>query len=223
MEMRERAPRVRDRTGEWWVPTFSGLVRFPRVASLSELERVGPVAVYTRRDGLRSDGIFRVFEDSGGLIWIGTMDYEDPAGNALQHWDRATGTIHDHDDVGVPADSPSAFVEDRAGNLWVGFFRSGVGRFRDGSFERFPENTGAPTGYVEDLFLDGAGRIWIATLDRGVVRVDGAESDRPTFTAITTVDGLAGDYVRCVTEDRSGRIWMATSGGVIRPFQPPLR
>jgi len=56
-----------DHTGEWWVPTSSGLCRFPQVASFEQLAHTPPKAVYTHQRGeLPTDDVFRLFEDSRG-------------------------------------------------------------------------------------------------------------------------------------------------------------
>ena len=61
---------------------------------------------------------------------------------------------------------------------------------------------------VNDLLLDRAGNLWVATLS-GLCRFDGH-----TFHTFTTEDGLPSDRIRCLLEDRQGHLWIGTEGGV---------
>src|SRR5262249_388340 len=58
-----------DREGGWWLSTGNGICRFPNVKQSEQLARARPT-VYTSKDGLNGDYIFRAFEDSRGDVWI---------------------------------------------------------------------------------------------------------------------------------------------------------
>src|SRR5262249_50656282 len=81
---------LQDRTGEWWVPTGQGLCRFPAVARVEQLAHTRPKAVYTAREGLPFDDVFRLYEDSHGDLWISTLSRQ---ANGLSRWERATETL----------------------------------------------------------------------------------------------------------------------------------
>jgi ligand-binding sensor domain-containing protein len=53
-----------DREGEWWVLTTVGLYHFAVTDDVAALEHGHPLGVYNSRDGLKSDQIFHIFEDS---------------------------------------------------------------------------------------------------------------------------------------------------------------
>jgi len=208
---------VQDLDGDWWISTGEGLVRFPPVARLQDLATARPRAWYHTRDGLPADEIFRLFGDSRGDIWIGTVS---PGRPTLGRWERATGRFHVYDlrqnPGGFASEAPSAFREDRAGNLWIGFGAGGLLRYRRGRFESFPPGAGIPEGRVLDLHLDGLGRLWVATSKGGAARCDDPAALSPRFRAFTTADGLASDRVTCITEDRWGRIYLGTARGINR-------
>jgi ligand-binding sensor domain-containing protein len=82
---------LQDHAGEWWIATRQGLFRFPRVARFEDLARVPPAALYTTRDGLATNDVTRLFEDSHGDIWIGSWV---PVKEPLVRWDRATRSFH---------------------------------------------------------------------------------------------------------------------------------
>jgi ligand-binding sensor domain-containing protein len=70
---------------------------------------------------------------------------------------------------------PSAFVEDRAGDVWIGLWDHAVLRYRNGRFDRFTAASGIPEGSVHDLLIDHKGRLWLA-LTTGLSRVDAPAS-----------------------------------------------
>jgi ligand-binding sensor domain-containing protein/signal transduction histidine kinase len=210
---------LQDSRGEWWFGTFRGLVRFPRSRSASDLAGKAPSAHYTERDGLLSDGVFSLYEDARGDLWIGGFHYTVQERNGLQRWDRASDTFHWFDPQdGVPHDAATALLEDASGNLWVGFYAHGVGRFREGAFELFDaaEIDGAPRGYVSTLHLDAHDRLWIGTSCCGAIRVDDPASATPTFRAYGTGQGLTTNSISCVSEDRWGRLYFGSDRGVDR-------
>jgi ligand-binding sensor domain-containing protein/two-component sensor histidine kinase len=208
---------LQNHSGEWWFATGQGLFRFGGVARVQGLAGARPKAVYTTRDGLAGDNIFRVFEDSRGDIWIGTIGPGKQ--DAVAIWDRNTDRVRSLSEAdGLPAHpAPTAFAEDRSGNVWIGFFHGGLGRYRGGRFAVFTAPDGLP-GTVRRLFLDSQGRLWIGT-DHGLARADDPAADRPRFTTYDTKRGLASDEVTALTEDASGRIYAATGRGIDR-FEP---
>ena len=202
-----------DHTGEWWVPTYYGLFRFPRVASVGQLAHTRPKAVYNQQHGeLPGSDVFRLFEDSRGDIWISIAGAEPN----LVRWVRATESFHVYSEAeGLPRYSPpTAFREDAAGNLWLGFYEGGLARYRDGRFRLFTQSDGMPAGPVRALYLDHAGRLWVATGQDGVVRLDDPQADHPRVVVYTTADGLSSNGVSCITEDKSGRMYFGTARGL---------
>jgi PAS domain S-box-containing protein len=211
-------PALQDHAGEWWVPTIGGLYRFARVPQLEHLARARPKAVYRVQDGLASDDVSVLFEDSHGDLWITSSA---PAREALTRWERATGTFHRYSDQDrLPAfNPPSAFGEDTAGHLWIGFRGGGLARFQDYHFTVFGRADGAPGGAIGEIYLDQSGRLWVASAEGGLIRVEDPGAQRPRFVSYTTGQGLSSNRVYCLTGDRSGRLYLGTVRGVDR-FDP---
>lgn len=205
-----------DREGEWWFPTGEGLYRFPKVARIEDLADLKPKHIYTKRDGLPDNEIFRLFEDSRGDVWITTL-YNSPS---LSRWSRATDKIEI-----IPIErekefgGPSAFAEDSDGNIWMGSYQSRLIRFTNGKLKIFTTENGLPEGHLRGLHFDQKGRLWGATMQGGAFRVDDVLSDNPKISAITILDGLASNVVTTLTEDLQGRIYFATGRGVDR-YEP---
>ncbi|MEN3326752.1 MAG: hypothetical protein V7638_1559 [Acidobacteriota bacterium] len=205
---------LQDRFGEWWIPVFR-LYRFPKVDRIDELTRARPQLMKTGGDDSERTEVFRVYEDSRGDVWIATTGTH----YSLLRWERTTGTVHDYtNETGVPATTDfTAFVEDHAGNLWIGTSEGGgLLRYRDGKFKRFTTNDGVPPGWVFWLYLDHGGRLWIASQLGGLNRIDDPTAEVLGFAKYTTIDGLSSNNVRSITEDEWGRIYAGTGHGVDR-------
>jgi len=203
---------LQDRAGEWWIATGRGLVRYPKVASIEQLARKSPKAFYNARNGLLPEDVFRVFEDSAGDIWLSTAADRGPR-NGLYQWLRANASFRDHS--AVTTGLAKVFREDRLGALWIGF-NSELARYRNGRFEFFTEADGLPVGDISDLYVDRSSRLWIASSDGGLGRIDDPGAPHPHIVTISTAQGLSGNAVQCITEDLWGRIYVTTGHGVDR-------
>jgi ligand-binding sensor domain-containing protein/signal transduction histidine kinase len=198
------------RSGEWWVPTSKGVFRFPALSTAAELVRARPKAVYAE-----GENIYAVFEESRGAIWISSQITVPNGGvraNGLARWDPSTSVL-----TRYPAGNPvsdqmlaTAFAEDRAGNVWIGFNTGTILRYREGRFENL-----LPLGiaWVMALYADREGRLWIATME-GAARIDDPFAVQPHRVSLTIADGLSSNRVASITEDLQGRIYLGTGQGV---------
>ncbi|PYR62692.1 MAG: hypothetical protein DMF91_05825 [Acidobacteria bacterium] len=205
------------RSGEWWVGTGEGLYRFPASNHFAGLRSARPLARYTMKDGLAALQVFRLFEDSRGDIWISTIEAGDT--NGLARWDSASGTLRDlAHSPGMPSlreDLPRSFGEDASGNVWIGF-NGGLARYSKGSFKSFAAREGLPPGAIMDIHADRSGRLWLASARGGLIRVDDAGAERPTFVSYTTTQGLSSNNTEVITEDVYGRLYVGGGHGLDR-------
>ncbi|HEX6097940.1 MAG TPA: two-component regulator propeller domain-containing protein [Thermoanaerobaculia bacterium] len=218
---------TRDGAGDWWVATAEGVVRWS-----ADLSRV--VATYDSNDGLGGDDVFRIWRDSRGDLWFSTFGKR-----VLTRW--SNGRFIAYDDV--PRIAPTAFAEDRQGNLWFGLYTGGLLRFDGKRFTKITE--GVPTGFVHDLLFDSRGTLWIAATG-GVSRMPGgvystrgarALSEMPDGRIVigtprgveiagggrlSTADGLPNNEIIAMLADRSGALWLGTAHGLSmwRGLQP---
>jgi ligand-binding sensor domain-containing protein/signal transduction histidine kinase len=205
---------LQDREGDWWFPTAQGLFRFGPARSAKSLAGMPPKAVYTKRDGLFSDEIFRLFEDRDGNIWVASTGAQ---ANGLSCWVRATGKWHHYlRDPPPPMDRGwlvSTFAQDDSGALWIGFYQGGLTRFRAGVFEFFSEADGWVGGQVQAIHEDRYGTLWIGS-SRGLTRVGTPGAPHPRFQTFRTGEGLSSDDVQSVISDNYGRIYASTGAGI---------
>jgi ligand-binding sensor domain-containing protein len=203
---------MRDRAGDYWISTSSGLYQFPPVRYLRDLARTAPKAVYTASTESKGGSIRFAFEDSRGDIWIGTT-----GARLVSRWERATGTIYRYQESdGVPRGTTLDITEDRGGTIWFSVRDGGLVRYRDGRFSRFSAAQ-VPAGYdILGLFPDQAGRLWLAINGAGLVRIDQTEADQPSITTYTIAQGLSTNAVRNIIENQLGQIYIATTRGIDR-------
>ena len=204
---------IRDRQGEWWWPTWKGLYRYRNLGRMEAFLDARPVARYTTKDGLPADILGAAYADRRDDIWVSTFA---GAKSFLARWERATGRFHVYSQAdGFPEGRfPSTFCEDQDGNLWVGFRQGGLLRYRDGRFTLFDAAAGVPAGEIKQVYPDSRGRVWIASSNGGLGRVDNVSDERPTIATYTVNDGLASDSILCVAEDRADRFYVATNRGL---------
>jgi ligand-binding sensor domain-containing protein/signal transduction histidine kinase len=214
------SPYLKDHAGELWFATNDGLYRYPEIEKLEQLASLSPKAVYTVRDGLPDNRIYRIFEDSRKDVWISFMDV---TGGLLCRWERATNRFHRYGFAQglVASESISSINEDRKGNLWFGFGSAVAGagllaRFDGERFHLLTQEDGVPVGTIRDLFIDSQGRLWIASSRGGLGRLDEPAAEKPAFAKYTTADGLIDNEANCVAEDRYGNIYVGMGRGLER-------
>jgi PAS domain S-box-containing protein len=210
-------PIFRDSRGEWWILTNEKLYRFPAVKNLDDLARAAPLATYDSRSGLKGDLIFHIFEDSAGDLWVSNRS----AGSdqfGLARWDHRAEKFYSFSEAeGFPSNkSVSSFVEDRSGNLWLGFYEGGLVRFTGGRFTEFAPVEDTTSGVVTALHLDRQGRLWIASSLSGLSRIADLTAPELSFVRYTVENGLSSNNVRSLTEDDFGNIYAGTARGVDR-------
>ena len=204
------------RNGEWWVGSGQGLFRFPATDHFAQIKTASPLAVYTTKDGLAAQQVFRLFDDSRDNIWISTIS---PSTNGLARWERSSETMRDLANLpGLPSlkdNLPRSFGEDRAGNVWIGF-NNGLARYAQGSFKFFTASDGLPPGPIMNIYLDHAGRLWLASARSGLIRIDDPGAERPSFINYTTAQGLSSSNNEVITEDVDGHIYVGGGHGLDR-------
>src|SRR5215831_7056276 len=207
---------LQNHAGEWWAPTGEGLFRFPPVSRPAQLAHVPPKNIYTRRSGLVTDEVFTLFEDSKSNLWIGSIS---PTDNGLTRMEQTNGTLHTFTEAeGLPSRNvlPTAFAEDRDGDVWVGFSLSAIARYRSGHFEVFTTRDGSPEGWIHAMYCDHSGRLWVSGGQSGVKRIDDPGSEHPSFVSYAVAEGLSSNKVNSITEDQWGRLYFGTGRGLDR-------
>jgi len=208
---------LRTHSGEWWIGVGSGLYRYAPVARMADLRTARPSAVYGLKEGLAGLQVYRLFEDSAGNVWVSSVS---ETARGLARWERLTGRVRDL--VSSPGlaslhhDWPArAFAEDRHGNVWIGFDGE-LARYKDGRFTLFTAANGVPPGAIRDLYVDRSGRLWLASSQAGLLRVDDTAAATPTFITYNSSTGLSGDNLEAITEGDDGHMYVGGGRGLDR-------
>ncbi|MBR9971062.1 hybrid sensor histidine kinase/response regulator [Magnetospirillum sulfuroxidans] len=159
----------------------------------------------TTADGLPYPVALGVVQDRQGFIWAAT-----PGG--IARWDGYHMKVFRHDNniaSSLPENIITAAFSAPNGRLWFSSVSGLVASFdpvrQDFTAYRHPGgNFGRPSG----LTGDGAGGIWIAGR-QGLFRLD------KTTGEWTRENALPQGDVSCVLVDRSGRLWVGTSEGLM--------
>jgi PAS domain S-box-containing protein len=161
-----------------------------------------------RRDSVRCHGengefgerASSVYEDRAGNIWVG-------AETGLWRWNPESSTHYPLGDF----ESSEGLVETDDG-VFVIAERNGLKRLVDDKVVEYALPTTVPDFQPSRLLRDRDGALWIGTFDRGLLHV--TRNGRVDLYA--QADGLSGNYIRDLFEDREGNIWVATDNGLDR-------
>ena len=215
------------RDGTLWIGTYKGLASW----------KSGRLTAYAELAGL---AVFALLEDHEGTVWAG--GYGVPNGKLCA---IRNGAVQCHGEDGslgggvgslyefkgdlwagteaglfrwkpgppkffpLPGGSIQDLIEGDNGTLWIAK-SFGVRQLKDGRIEayRLPVNEQVePTR----LLRDREGGLWIGTGGQGLWHLRQGRAD-----VFKSADGLSGDQVRGLFEDREGDIWAATSDGLDR-------
>jgi signal transduction histidine kinase/sugar lactone lactonase YvrE len=94
----------------------------------------------------------------------------------------------------------------------------GIRRFVNGRAEMaYPFPSSVPAIQAMRLLRDRDGGLWAGTTSRGLIHVHNGITD-----VFSQTDGLSGEDVSAIFEDREGNIWVATDGGLDRFRAAPV-
>jgi signal transduction histidine kinase/ligand-binding sensor domain-containing protein len=184
-----------DREGTVWV---AGAAVPPAPGKLCAI-RSGGVNCYGDDGGL-GDLVAAVYEDVKGNLWVGVR-------NGLWRWKPGPPKFYS-----LPAapNGIQAISEDADGSLLLGW-KDGIYRFVDGQTHAYSLQGASPQFRAHKTLRDRNGGLWIGTEVGGLVHMHQGRAD--TFLP---TDGLSGNAITAVFEDREGSIWVCTEGGLDR-------
>ena len=166
------------------------------------------------RNVLGTACITSVTGDSQGWRWTGT----DRDGLYVQN---ENFQMIKHFKENFPATILGA-CEDTKGNIWIGSFREGCGRIDRKSLTYHPfKLPQGPDVSIFDVICDRQGRLWMATMGYGLLRVDPESGNVKAYVQHTKapddrqVNSLVNDYISQLSLSPDGkRLYVATTMGV---------
>src|SRR5271167_2069690 len=153
---------------------------------------------FGKADGIPISNIESLLADGEGGFWLGAQ-------SALVHWHRGSSSeMYRSEGIQSLARGPS-------GSLWLGLSEGhGLEQFKDGKAKSFvtPTFDGSSLD-IGTLMFDRDGDLWIGTVGKGLFRIHGNVVDHYDHT-----NGLSGDSVWALFEDREGIVWAGTTSGI---------
>lgn len=140
------------------------------------------------------------------------------AAPAEKRWSQLADITFQHvsQEQGLPSAIATSIAEDGQGFLWVGTL-GGLARwdgYRFRVYKADPHRPGAlPDNYVQSLYGDAAGRLWVGTSAAGLLRHDPA-TDHFVPIPVGGAQGLSHVSVRQIVDDGAGGLWVVTDGGL---------
>jgi PAS domain S-box-containing protein len=195
---------MEDDSGTIWATRYGQYAREAPLCSISG----ETVRCFGKKEGVPVTYGLGLTHDSEGNIWFGST--------VLVRWRPSTpattyfGEIAElakGDGVGEVALGPS-------GTAWASLDgtgpRLGVRHYSGGKWTSYavPGFDGARI-LSHALLVDHRGSLWVGTQNDGVYRICGGVADHYGVS-----DGLSGNGVASLFEDREGNIWVATDGGL---------
>jgi signal transduction histidine kinase/ligand-binding sensor domain-containing protein len=186
---------LEDSRGNLWIGTYGGLLL---------IDAQGRERLLTTADGLTNDRIRVLHEDHRGNVWVGTRD----GGIFVYPTDGKIRTYHTQN--GFASDFILSIARDSSNNILVGTNDAGLQVIRpDGVIQAFGKQEGLPGKTVFSTYTDEAGIVWIAH-DAGLSRLDGDQ-----LTHYTVWEQFLPATPFGLLCDRSGKLWMSSSKGLI--------
>jgi len=149
-------------------------------------------------DGRLGPGIIALKEDSNGNLWAGAKD-------GLWRWKPGLPKFYS---LPGELDGIQAVAEDKDGALLVGW-KGALYQFIHGKMQSYPLAGFSGQIQAKSILRDRDGGLWIAAWNHGLAHVHEGRTD-----VFSKIDGLSGDDVNALFEDREGNVWVSTIDGL---------
>jgi signal transduction histidine kinase/ligand-binding sensor domain-containing protein len=187
-----------DGKGGFWLGGQRAVVHWN--AGVSE---VYPIEALKTNSG---DGVNALALDSNGSLWIGLL----PQGPGLGLGRLEKGVFKSFVTPGFDGSKLGVFALtlDRDGSLWVGTQGNGLFRICRDVVEHYGRAEGLSSDFVNDLFADREGILWVTT-------TNGIDSFHdPRVATFSTSEGLGSEGAVGVLASRDGTVWVANAGSL---------
>ncbi|TDE09002.1 hybrid sensor histidine kinase/response regulator [Dyadobacter psychrotolerans] len=185
------------------------------------------IKISDRTDGdsrMPNDGIYSLFKDSAGVLWIGTSS------QGVLKLDQNLTTFQSFKSSLVNIASAKNIIrsldEDGAGNLYIAtdagleyFDRTKL------SYKKYTHQSRNPNSLSSNyttsvIHSQKSGLVWVGTYSNGLDVFDPRLGTFKHFTKGAAKGALNSNAIDILLEDRGGRIWIGTDGGGLNQFDP---
>lgn len=165
------------------------------------------------QDGLPNQKIHAMDQDREGYLWIATND-------GLARFDGNRFRVYRHlpgDDTALPGNAILMVHADTSNRIWVSVEGFGLYRMnaeRNGFIAVILHDGIKPVSDIWSITSDNAGTVWVGTFGSGLFRLN-KSGDIKQFKARPDSIGLPDDNVLSLANDANGKLWIATSSGIV--------
>jgi ligand-binding sensor domain-containing protein len=197
-----------DKQHRLWVATWGGGLNLFNPTS-GTFERYMHDAADSK--SISSNFVQNIYQDRQNTLWAGTYF------GGLNRFDPDTKTFKRviTDSAGktrLQGNNIVALNEDAEGNLWIGTDDGGLNCYRADT-KQFVHyfNTEAKKPDIRVIFTDSRKRLWIG--QSGLYLFN---KQKNSFRLFTNKAGLDHYFIKGITEDNEGNLWVSTSNGLVK-------
>jgi len=169
----------------------------------------------TTQQGLSGNEVYSIFEDSRGLIWIGTQ-------NGLNCYNgyEVKKLNRSGDPKAISESHIKCLFEDQSGIIWIGTIDNGVYSYDPvlDKFRSFCHNSIDPlslsSNHVLTIYQDNNDIIWIGTRGGGLVRFDKKPETFYSYLINPNTPDSKRNIISAITEISPGKLWIGTHDGI---------
>lgn len=187
-----------------WIASHGGLILFTG-------DQKNRIKLYNKENGLVTDSIASVKEDSKGTVWIGT----EGKGIYCLKGDK----IHQFSAIAELNQAiVTKIIESKNGTIWATTYGNGLIKIKDSSYSLFTTGDGLPSNNLTSIIENSKGEIWVGTDGEGVFNISENGTNNRTLTSFTQNQGLTNNNVYSLLEDKNGNVWVGTLRGGVNKY-----
>lgn len=203
-----------DETSRLWIGTEYGLTIYDRKNNRVDQYDQN----ISRTKGLTDNRIRKVFQDSYGIIWIGSEAGVDKL------VEQSIFKIYQNDlhkNNSMPKGIVRSVFKDKQGMVWVGLIDKGLVKYNSNTreFTHYINSKAANSqlmGYqISAILEDSQNNFWVGDWDNGLLKFD--RTQERFEKAINSFSGkvkLSDNRIQAIVEGKNNILWLATENGV---------
>jgi len=173
---------------------------------------------YDTEQGLAHNHVLSIYQDSRGLIWVGTYGGVQAFNGYEFNQFNIVGKSHKKNILSNNV--VHVIFEDSKGALWFGT-ENGLNYYNpiNGKVKQYFTTNGLPSNNIRAICEDASGNLWIGSYNGGLSKLDNQTGKFQNFLVDTTQNStLLSNIINTIYIDKANRIWIGSENGGISVF-----